>query len=523
MHTREVWSLARAYGLGRCVCTTHTHRFVDKLSLLHTIRNEAFLEGNARVCVSWILHTLWSFRFVRMRYVVLLRIDEARRSRWTHCIASVSSPSFRSSLPSSLASCLIRFPIRHLHRFASKHHALATWPTWPLRHLRHPTPGEKKLSMAMDEAPSSSRVKETSHEGDAMAHVCAMAKACRWDAKRRHKRKNGTTGGRRMARCRPNNAMEEVHGAFVRDTVQVDVPAHLEALLAALEAKGNVKMDPNERRGMFPLAIPLAKDVQTGEVLALLRWPQPDRSHTMPVVSLHDTCGVTLKAQDATQMLHRMLVEEDVAVDGGKQSSRPVAEAIGYLGAEFYTKGDFARGKLPHLAAYVTKHVGYFPDVCESLVQHHLDKGDTMSAMITVDWYAGRFPHWGSPHVFSAKLYQRLGRLEEARDEARKALLKPWWTLGDNWVSVMKLAEFEDEDAESLHEKIFHLQNQEKLQAKLTNQDSVVTTAEDEAMWVLDKEFSRGSKAVWDSVRRELAAKFKEIGRLDMACFILPE
>lgn len=426
-------------------------------------------------------------------------------------------------LVSSLSSCFMPSSPSHPPLPSLRFQAAYTWIVAKMTSSPPPLPLEKKLSMAMDEALAPSRVKEASHEGGVMAHMCAMAKAWQWDAKRRHKRKNGTTGGRKMARCKPSNAREEVHGAFVRDTVQVDVPAHLEALLAALEAKGNVKMDPNERRGMFPLAIPLAKDVQTGEVLALLRWPQPERSHTMPIVSLHNTCGVTLKAQDATQMLHRMLVEEDVAVDGGEQSSRPVAEAIGYLDAEFYTKGDFARGKLPHLAAYITKHVGYFPDVCESLVQHHLDKGDTMSAMITVDWYAGRFPHWGSPHVFSAKLYQRLGRLEEARDEARKALLKPWWSLGDNWMSVMKLAEFEDEDAESLHEKIFHLQNQEKLQAKLTNLDSVVTSAEDEAMWILDKEFSRGSKAEWDLTRKKLAAKFEEKGRTDMASFVLLE
>ena len=61
VQAREVWSLGRVHGLGHCVCTTHTHHFVDKLSLLHTIRNEAFLEGNARVFVSWILHILWSF------------------------------------------------------------------------------------------------------------------------------------------------------------------------------------------------------------------------------------------------------------------------------------------------------------------------------------------------------------------------------------------------------------------------------------------------------------------------------
>lgn len=356
-----------------------------------------------------------------------------------------------------------------------------------------------------------------------MASTCAMAKANARDHKSLGMVRTRKKANKVQAKPLLCAATGEAHGAFVRDTAKADVPAHLEALLGALEASGKVLLDPNDRQGIFPLAIPLSKDVETGEVLALLRWPHPDRSHVMPVVSLNNTCGVALRAQDATQMLHRMLVEEDVAVDGGMQSSRPVAEAMGYLGAEFYTQGDFGKGELPRLAAYITKHVGHFPDVCESLIQTHLDKGDTMSAMITADWYAGRFPHWGSPHVFSSKLYRQLGRLEEARDEARKALLKPWWTLGDDWNSVMTLAEFDEENAESLHEKIFHLQNQEKLQAKLTNQETTLVTVEDEAMWVLDKESSRGCAAQWDAARSELAAKFREKGRPDMASFVLLE
>lgn len=297
------------------------------------------------------------------------------------------------------------------------------------------------------------------------------------------------------------------------------MPAHLEALLGALEATGNVLSDPNQREGMFPLIIPMCRNEKNGEQIGLLRWPQTDRIHDMPVVSIRDG-GVSLLAQDTTQLLHRMLVEEDVDIESGKKSIRAVENAIGYLGSEFYTQGDYARGELPRLAAYITKKVGYFPDVCEELVQNHMEKGDTLSATITVDWYAGRFPHWGSPHVYSAKLYKKLERWEEARDEARKALLKPWWTLGEDWDSVKSLAGFENEDADSLREKIFQLQNQEKLQTQFTNQGTTVIMSEDEAMWMLDREASRGQSADWEGMRSDLAAAFQRSGRVDVAHFV---
>ena len=59
-----------------------------------------------------------------------------------------------------------------------------------------------------------------------------------------------------------------------------------------------------------------------------------------------------------------------------------------------------------------------YPDIVEQLVANHLEKGDSMSALITSEWYMRpkHFSGWGRPYEFSAGLYRQLSRLEESRD-----------------------------------------------------------------------------------------------------------
>ena len=42
------------------------------------------------------------------------------------------------------------------------------------------------------------------------------------------------------------------------------------------------------------------------------------------------------------------------------------------------------------------------------------------------------FQEWATPFEQSALLYELLGRDEEARDTARLALKKPWWTISSD-------------------------------------------------------------------------------------------
>ena len=58
------------------------------------------------------------------------------------------------------------------------------------------------------------------------------------------------------------------------------------------------------------------------------------------------------------------------------------------------------------------------------------------------------FPNWARPGEFHARLNQRLGRQEEARDSARVALYTPWWTLKHGFASMAEIAQFESNAAE---------------------------------------------------------------------------
>lgn len=77
-----------------------------------------------------------------------------------------------------------------------------------------------------------------------------------------------------------------------------------------------------------------------------------------------------------------MLASED---DGGGRPG-PVASALGAEANSFYVSGSVAASGLPSLNAWLTREGDMFPDVIESLVRGHLQKGDAMSAMITGEW-----------------------------------------------------------------------------------------------------------------------------------------
>ena len=83
----------------------------------------------------------------------------------------------------------------------------------------------------------------------------------------------------------------------------------------------------------------------------------------------------------------RALAEEDVSSGPG-----PIAAAVGPAVGDIYVSGSVTASGLPSLNAWLSQNGSIFPDVVESLVTSHLDKGDHMSAMITGEWCATRPP-----------------------------------------------------------------------------------------------------------------------------------
>ena len=165
--------------------------------------------------------------------------------------------------------------------------------------------------------------------------------------------------------------------------------AGLGALAAVLQAQGATLCAPNDRSGIHPLCVPLAKRSDDSTVALMISPVQGD--NTVQVVAVApDGFSLSLLAKTTRDYVHKAIVEEE-ASDG---ESTKVAEAAGAIGASLHESGAFhTLGK--DLPVYLTLRVGKFPDVMEQLVQRHLDKGDEQSALITCDLYKGTFEGWG--------------------------------------------------------------------------------------------------------------------------------
>lgn len=59
---------------------------------------------------------------------------------------------------------------------------------------------------------------------------------------------------------------------------------------------------------------------------------------------------------------------------------RPVAQALGDQADDLYAAGNIRNFMYSKPEAFLVKQVGHFPDVSESLMRAHLEKGDEVRA-----------------------------------------------------------------------------------------------------------------------------------------------
>lgn len=304
------------------------------------------------------------------------------------------------------------------------------------------------------------------------------------------------------------------HETFIRESAALEPSPLLPTLLQVLQAQGQELAAPDDRRGMIPLAIPLTRNLESGDYTALLRWPTPPKGLEMPVIRVSNSSGVSLLAKTIEDYIHRALVEEDARL--GQEDFRKVAEAAGEEGAGIYTKGSFLASKLPKLDVYLMKMVGKFPDVFENLALAHLSRGDTVSALVTGEYYSRpeHFAGFGRPFVFNSEILKKVGRPSEARDAARIAMKSPWWTLGAPFNEVAETAGHGDAQVEFVREKVSDVGREEDLKKG----KAPAQVALDQAAFLLDLASTDGA---WDSTRQHLASLYREGGYDDVANFVL--
>ncbi|XP_058080514.1 protein IN CHLOROPLAST ATPASE BIOGENESIS, chloroplastic-like isoform X1 [Magnolia sinica] len=301
------------------------------------------------------------------------------------------------------------------------------------------------------------------------------------------------------------------HVSFIKDVAATRPPEHLHYLLNVLRARGETIVSPGARKGLMPLTIPLSES-QSGSMTALLRWPTSPPKMEMPVVEVRKY-GVWLLAKSVDQYIHRVLVEEDA--NNSQESNDKLFDASSIAGEKLYRRGDYAESKIANLDVYLSKKVGFFPDVLERKVVEHLEKGDHVSALVTGEFYAkGHFPGFGRPFVFNAEVLLKVGRKLESKDAARAALKSPWWTLGCRYQEAAEIAEWEDEQIEYIKEKV----SEEGRREDLKKGKEPGQVALDQAAFLLDLASVEGT---WDEIVEQIAECYKEAGLEDIARFVL--
>lgn len=233
----------------------------------------------------------------------------------------------------------------------------------------------------------------------------------------------------------------EEHTQFLQNIAKIEVPRRLPVLLEALKLSGKEIVSPNNRKGLNPFLIPLARDPKDNSMTCYLRWPTQREDMDLQIVQTQEA-GVKLVSPSTDKLCHRLLVESDFY---GEKTAPHLAELVNKDGT-LYNLGDYLSflksGKFPSstpaelrlvLDRFVLSKVGPFVDCYERLAENFYNQGNSVSSLVTCERSATVFYSWGHPNAFHAQMLVKMDRIREAKDTARSCMANPKWTLASTF------------------------------------------------------------------------------------------
>ena len=244
-----------------------------------------------------------------------------------------------------------------------------------------------------------------------------------------------------------NTFKSSAHTEFIKKHAAIDAPKRLETLLALLEFKGEKLIQPDDRKGLNPFLIPVAKIGESK--LCYIRWPTQKVDMDLQLVKTTET-GIRLVSMNTNNYIRRVIAEMDFYSMPGSEKAIELVNKEGQI----YERGEFLpllrSGKFPAITdedlalildRFLLTKVGPFPDCYERLAEGFLKKGDVVSALITCERAVSVFYGWGHPLSYYSNMLKRVpGREIEARDTARTSLGMPIWTVADTEKELYDLA-----------------------------------------------------------------------------------
>ena len=325
-------------------------------------------------------------------------------------------------------------------------------------------------------------------------------------------------------------------------------PMHLESLVRALLVEPGSEACERSSSSAHPLVVPLALDargrcvgVYVGasthgrggnagfgffhrDARADATDPSLASGGRLPIVAA-GARGVSHLASSATLYVRRALAEDEgkYGVGGGAAMAACGGDAM-----DAYAPGELASSPFrDRVEVFLTKNVGRFMDVDESLIARHVEREDETSALVTAEWYAnGPYAGWARPHGVNADTLMRYGRAVEARDQARVALSSgPWWTIGDDGALLTRMQTLSGYAGRSAADVRRTLDggdvdmtgNADDGQPPPTKEELALKSATE----VLDTVAWGGERVGWDSVRETVAERLDEAGLAELSRHVL--
>lgn len=103
-------------------------------------------------------------------------------------------------------------------------------------------------------------------------------------------------------------------GTFLQEKALCKPPTELNTLLALLEFKGEVIVDPFNRGGLNPFVVPISKIPGDDSMLAYVRWPTQRDDMDLHIVRTNDD-GIELIAKSTVDLCKRIVAEMDFFSD----------------------------------------------------------------------------------------------------------------------------------------------------------------------------------------------------------------
>ena len=302
--------------------------------------------------------------------------------------------------------------------------------------------------------------------------------------------------------------------------------------------------DP-ELCNLHPYLYPIAKSQSTDHYICAYRNPFQDADNKQdhrpwPIVETTlNGPGMELLALNSEHMMRRIVSQCDFDPEhkDSDDTIRLYNEGLGKgLLADAALDTPYEAGSVEKLGygvdKYVLLRVGPFPDLYGRMSQQHADKGDEQSSLIACEAANNKLAGFGSTFRFYAQTLSKFpGREEEARDAARMCLRLPLPTIGlsyDDFKEVAVLGQIAEESdstdvalqkLKDLYEKMREAESEQESDPFNQQGRTPEEAAIEEANHVLNMAVLEGNTE-WSKLRPELAKRFREIGRDDMATFV---